>query len=238
MDLHLFSFPRLGAAPVGTLLLTLALSFGPTACNGSEDGTCEYDGRWYEEDDIFDDTDGCNECVCNEDGGVSCTLIDCSAIPGATCALPFEAGECDAAIPVFWHNPDTGECEENVYGGCGGNDNRFATLAECEGACGAPGSGQSCEVNGVVYPDGSTDVPDPASCNTCSCVDGQVTDCTKIHCPVDCGEGFTLGSECAECGPTDACVSTRTGCLPECETQDDCSGGYCSSDGLCKNVCG
>lgn len=243
MALQTCSFPPMRVATVtGTLVLSLSLALGGTACSGSEpsEGTCEYNGNKYEAGDSFDHSDGCNECLCNDDGDISCTLIDCAPDPNDACTLAFEAGDCEAAIPSFWHNPDTGECEEKVYGGCGGNENRYASLADCEEACVDSGSGISCEVDGVEYPDGSTDVPDPGSCNTCSCVDGVVTGCTEINCPVECEEGFSLGTECAECGPTDACLSIRTGCLPQCETQDDCSdsGSDCSSEGVCTYACG
>ena len=43
----------------------------------------------------------------------------------SACSLPRDAGSCDAAMPVWWHNPDSGVCEPFIYGGCGGNDNRF-----------------------------------------------------------------------------------------------------------------
>lgn len=51
------------------------------------------------------------------------------------CSLPAEAGPCDAAIPRWYHDAESGHCERFVYGGCGGNANNFATLAECQGAC-------------------------------------------------------------------------------------------------------
>lgn len=154
------------------------------------------------------------------------------------CSEPFFAGECDAAMPVYWHNSATGECELRTYGGCGGNDNRFTTLEECQSTCDAASSGPSCEVGGVVYPHGSTNVPDPGSCNTCTCSAGEVTGCTKIYCPIECEEGSIYGTDCTDCGPVDECLTVRTGCLPACQTEGGCeeSGGYCI-DGACRNIC-
>jgi hypothetical protein len=38
-------------------------------------------------------------------------------------------------IPRFYFNAATGACEQFVYGGCGGNDNRFETMEACQAAC-------------------------------------------------------------------------------------------------------
>lgn len=55
------------------------------------------------------------------------------------CALPRAEGgpelTCLAAIPKFYHNAETKQCEEFYYGGCGGNTNRFDTKEECEAKC-------------------------------------------------------------------------------------------------------
>ncbi len=53
--------------------------------------------------------------------------------PAAACALPFEAGPCEAAIPV--HAYVGGTCVPRTYGGCQGNGNRFSTLEECLATC-------------------------------------------------------------------------------------------------------
>ena len=52
------------------------------------------------------------------------------------CALPSETGNCRGFIPRYFHNNDTGRCEEFIYGGCGGNQNNFETKEECERTCG------------------------------------------------------------------------------------------------------
>ncbi|XP_061398210.1 actinia tenebrosa protease inhibitors-like [Musca vetustissima] len=42
---------------------------------------------------------------------------------------------CFAHFPSWSYNADTNECEKFIYGGCGGNANRFETLEDCERTC-------------------------------------------------------------------------------------------------------
>ncbi|HOU93046.1 MAG TPA: BPTI/Kunitz domain-containing protein, partial [Polyangiaceae bacterium] len=51
------------------------------------------------------------------------------------CQEPWDAGPCDAEVPVFWFDAATNRCEPRTYGGCEGNANRFDTLAFCEQDC-------------------------------------------------------------------------------------------------------
>ncbi len=153
------------------------------------------------------------------------------------CTAEFEPGPCEGAFPVYWHNPETGQCENMVWGGCGGNSNRYETLAECEETCGVEPTGASCVVNGITYPDGADGVPDPYSCNSCSCDDGTVGICTEAYCPDECPDDTAPGTECVSCGPADECQSVHTGCLPTCTSADDCDSGICD-EGVCRNVCG
>lgn len=44
-------------------------------------------------------------------------------------------GLCRALIPKWHYNQKSGECEHFSYGGCGGNDNNFDSLEECESNC-------------------------------------------------------------------------------------------------------
>jgi hypothetical protein len=172
-------------------------------------------------------------------GGVA---LDGGAAPdaGSICNLPLQPGPCEAAIPRFYYAPDERRCLDFIYGGCQGNDNNFQTQAECEAACSVmrplPGPG-SCEVGGVVYPDGSDGIDDPGSCNTCSCSKGQLV-CTDIACPEPCPEGTTYGTVCLQCGLAGGCSMSSTGCLPGCDDDLDCSqNGSACLDGLCQMLC-
>ncbi|KAL5106529.1 hypothetical protein TcWFU_007895 [Taenia crassiceps] len=51
------------------------------------------------------------------------------------CSLPLRSGPCLAHFRVWGYNPTSGRCESFIYGGCGGNENRFEDKAECERAC-------------------------------------------------------------------------------------------------------
>ncbi|XP_037810792.1 male accessory gland serine protease inhibitor-like [Lucilia sericata] len=42
---------------------------------------------------------------------------------------------CMAYFPSWSYNADTNECVKFVYGGCGGNANRFDYVEECEDMC-------------------------------------------------------------------------------------------------------
>ncbi len=44
-------------------------------------------------------------------------------------------GLCKAAFPRFYYNSVTKDCEQFIYGGCGGNNNNFVTKTECEITC-------------------------------------------------------------------------------------------------------
>ena len=54
----------------------------------------------------------------------------------AYCKFPPVSGMCLAYMPSFFYNATSGMCESFVYGGCGGNDNRFTSVDECMKTCG------------------------------------------------------------------------------------------------------
>ncbi|VDM32197.1 unnamed protein product, partial [Hydatigera taeniaeformis] len=51
------------------------------------------------------------------------------------CKQPIEAGDCIGFFPRWGMNQETGQCEEFIFGGCGGNDNQFDTKEKCEAFC-------------------------------------------------------------------------------------------------------
>ncbi|XP_019644562.1 PREDICTED: PI-actitoxin-Axm2a-like isoform X2 [Branchiostoma belcheri] len=50
--------------------------------------------------------------------------------------VPKKVGPCEALIPRWFYNSQTGQCEQFNWGGCDPNDNNFATLKECRKTCG------------------------------------------------------------------------------------------------------
>lgn len=51
------------------------------------------------------------------------------------CAMKVDDGPCRAFIKRYFFNILTHQCEEFIYGGCEGNENRFVSLEECEENC-------------------------------------------------------------------------------------------------------
>jgi len=51
------------------------------------------------------------------------------------CGLPPVVGDCDAAFPRYFYNRTSQRCERFIWGGCGGNSNRFETVEECRAVC-------------------------------------------------------------------------------------------------------
>ncbi|KAH3892698.1 hypothetical protein DPMN_016823 [Dreissena polymorpha] len=51
------------------------------------------------------------------------------------CSLDRDSGSCRFASRKWFYNHREGKCEEFVYGGCEGNQNRFESREECESQC-------------------------------------------------------------------------------------------------------
>uniref|UniRef100_A0A8B9FTB4 BPTI/Kunitz inhibitor domain-containing protein n=1 Tax=Amazona collaria TaxID=241587 RepID=A0A8B9FTB4_9PSIT len=48
------------------------------------------------------------------------------------CYLPSVCGSCKALFRRFFFNASSQQCEEFIYGGCGGNRNNFETKGESQ----------------------------------------------------------------------------------------------------------
>jgi len=53
----------------------------------------------------------------------------------AQCTLPHDVGQCRGSIPSFYYDATQRACKPFIYGGCGGNGNRFGSFHECQNAC-------------------------------------------------------------------------------------------------------
>ena len=51
------------------------------------------------------------------------------------CSLEPDFGFCRGYFPRYFHNSTSKQCEEFIYGGCGGNANKFRTLSQCQQTC-------------------------------------------------------------------------------------------------------
>lgn len=107
---------------------------------------------------------------------------------GSVCDLPKQDGNCDGAIPRYWFNKATGECEFWSYGGCGGNANNFETVAACADAC----------LKGTDNPCSKVECRDGQKCVFISGKPTCASDCDNGKCPVT-NQACTCGSSCPNC---------------------------------------
>merc|ERR1712168_952671 len=57
------------------------------------------------------------------------------------CNLPMDRGLGYAYHEKFYYDTNSKQCEAFIYGGAGGNDNRFNSMAECQQECGSSSDG-------------------------------------------------------------------------------------------------
>ncbi|MFN3201157.1 MAG: BPTI/Kunitz-type proteinase inhibitor domain-containing protein [Bradymonadia bacterium] len=154
-------------------------------------------------------------CDYTETGACGWVIRQCP--PVDICQLPADSGPCEAAIQAWFYNAETNNCEEFLYGGCMGNENRFDSLEACQQRCDfdlppppPPGRacgarlGNTCEDN--EFCDFAGDFCDFADATgTCQ---PRPEACGEIFSPV-CGcNGITYDNECfAHAAGVDAAVA-------------------------------
>ena len=60
-------------------------------------------------------------------------------LTGDICTLPHITGRCKAYFPSWYYDSASKSCKKFIYGGCGGNGNRFETEEACKARCAPKG---------------------------------------------------------------------------------------------------
>ena len=183
----------------------------------------------YEEATQCDPDAAEDQCTLKIEAGLSCGCGEFLNATQTDALARMSAAQQAYADRACRAGNTCGACLAPIRGHC-------SDAGRCEGV--SPGSGRSCKVGGKVYVDGAGGIPDPTSCNTCSCYDGTLA-CTEIGgCEKPCPDGYGFGTDCAQCGPTDACEIPEYDCFKTC--QDGCGDpGHSCLSGLCvAGVCG
>ena len=170
--------------------------------------------------------DGCNSCVCEDDGSWSCTERGCP--PGCGPDQVFVGGAC---LEGCYSDQDCGEgqsCTADDQCLQPPGDRDGADLAVCYGYCepvevecpaiGCPPI--ECEFGTIL---------DAHGCDTCQCAPPPM--CEPVNCEIACEFGFATGDDGCEvcaCNPPPACEPV--GCDLYCEF------GYASDERGC-DVC-
>ncbi len=177
-------------------------------------GSCVVGGVAYPDGSVnIPAQDGCNFCDC-VNGALRCTLLACpvpkacGARAGNTCTANeycayTEGSYCGAADAEALCVTRPSVCD-TIYApvcGCDGQTYASACTAAQAGngvlhAGPCSGSGRSCVVGGVTYPDGASTIPAGDGCNICGCSDGMLS-CTKKACPVSKSCGGFAGLTCS-----------------------------------------
>lgn len=68
---------------------------------------------------------------------IYCHTSNCflEKLDGDVCKLPKDSGPCEGTKVYWYYNSEKMKCRKFVYGGCGGNKNRFHSQSDCIANC-------------------------------------------------------------------------------------------------------
>lgn len=104
------------------------------------------------------------------------------ALSEKVCHLPPESNDCEMPMLSWYFNAANKRCEKFIYGGCGGNANRFSNQQDCENFCYT--FTEKCWIEDLTgdY---------LAYCGSNSCLDKQCPDISDAKC---------FNNNCTNCG--------------------------------------
>jgi len=183
-------------------------------------GSCTVKGVTYPDGGKVPPSDPCSTCSCAM-GLVRCQPscpapppVQCGARAGNTCKANeycayTEGGYCGAADAQSTCKVRPGACDTAYQPVCGCDGQTYGNACAAAvagsgvlhaGPC--TGTGRSCVVGGVTYPDGKGGIAAADGCNVCSCADGRLA-CTEKACPLPKACGGLLG---LQCGASEYCA--------------------------------
>jgi len=132
----------------------------------------------------FETSEACQQRCAAAEGQDRDTQPDHHEPTEHDCTSEPDSGNCMAYFERFAYRPASGACEQFVYGGCGGNGNRFKTKEECETHCHGATAGEKAVEQAT--PEYDTRL------------------CGVTACPADCGGPVGMEGDCVlcQCGHT------------------------------------